>query len=410
MMNRMGTAARGTFSLLVLVASVVCATLVLPALPFAGAAMSSSESQLIGSLPPRLQVLYQSTTDPVLPSAYNDFRPPQGPWKICFADSYEGNAWRLDVRKGLEWLTDQFKSAGKTSGIDVAVSNNDVALQNSQVRSFIDHGCSVILSIPVSTTGLDAAIKAAYDHGIPFISLAGAVTSPYAINVDSNYFLWGKDMAGDIASALHGKGTVVMVKGIEGQPVAVAENQGAETVWRANSGLRVAARVNGNWTPSVTRSVILQVLTTHPESIDAVWTTGSEMRFVALSFEQAHRPVPLITGSPTGDTIAYAKAHPSVKMVGGAVLPSWTAETVFRVAIRILSGQRPRLNTLMVPIPRFSTDELGGWYAPCMTEKSVTPFPVAPESPLPESVMNGYFANGAPTPPYNYAQFPKACQ
>jgi ribose transport system substrate-binding protein len=349
------------------------------------------------------------TTDPIAQSAYNGFKAVNPRWSLCFADSYEGNAWRLQVRKGMENLTAQFKTAGKVSGLQVSVSNGNVALQNSQIRGFINKGCNAILSIPESATGINAAIKAAYGKHIPFLSLAGAVSSPYAINVDSNYYVWGRDMAQGIVKALNGKGNVVMVKGIEGQPVAVAENQGADAVWKANPGINVIAQVNGNWTPSVTKSVLLQVLSTHPQKIDAVWTTGSELLQVAQAFEQAHRTVPVITGSPKGDSLSYLHAHPKVGYVGGAVLPSWTAETAFRVAIRMLQGQHPKLNTLMVPIPPTSNAVVNKLWKPCMTQSSTDIFPVAPSDPLPEKLMNGYFTNGKATPPYTYSTVANPC-
>jgi len=374
----------------------------------AGAARMAAPAKLLATLPGPLQALYVNTTDPIAPSAYGSFSAVKTPWKVCFADSYEGNDWRLDVRKELERLTAQFKAAGQVSGITTAVSNGNVALQNSQIRSFVNQGCSVILSIPVSATGINAAVQAAYQKGIPFVAFAGAVTSPDAINVDSNYFVWGADMATSIAKTIK-SGNVVMVEGIQGQPVAVAENQGAESVWKKYPGIKVIAQVNGNWTPSVTKSVVLQVLSTHPQTINAVWTTGSESRFVAQVFSQAGKPVPLITASPTGDAIAYAKENPRVHIVGGAVMPSWTADTAFRVAVRLLQGQHPRLNTLMVPIPPFDSSQLSKWYGSCMKDSSVTPFPVSPTDPLPESMMNGYFTNGKATPPYNYTTIPSPC-
>jgi ribose transport system substrate-binding protein len=373
-----------------------------------GAGTAASPAKLLAKLPASLRALYIRTTDPLYPSAYGSFKAVKKPWKLCFADSYEGNDWRLDVRKEFERLTAQFKAAGQVTGITTAVSNGNVALQNSQIRSFVNQGCSVILSIPASATGVNAAVKAAYQKGIPFISLAGAVTSPDAINVDSNYFLWGSDMATSIAKTIK-SGNVVMVKGIEGQPVAVAENQGAEAVWKKYPGINVIARVNGNWTPSVTKSVMLQVIATHPQKINAVWTTGSESRYVAEVFSQSGKPVPLVTASPTGDAIAYVKEHKGVHIVGGAVMPSWTADTAFRVAVRMLQGQHPKLNTLMVPIPPFDSNQLAKWYAPCMKDSSVTPFPVAPTDPLSEGQMNGYFTNGKATPPYSYKTIPSPC-
>ena len=73
---------------------------------------------------------------------------------------------------------------------------------------------------------------------------------------------------------------------------------------------------------------------------------------VAEAFAEAGRPAPLITGSITGDALGYWKANPDkYRFEGHAVLPGWTAQTLFRVGVRILDGQKPKLNTLMIPIP-----------------------------------------------------------
>jgi ribose transport system substrate-binding protein len=131
---------------------------------------------------------------------------------------------------------------------------------------------------------------------------------------------------------------------------------------------------------------------------------------IAEAFAQAGRPAPLITGSLTGDALGYWKAHPDrYRFEGNAVLPGWTAETLFRVGARILMGEKPKLNTLMIPIPAVSGEDLSVWYKPCMTPDAVSVFPVPPTDPFPDSLMDAYFVNPAPVPTYDYADVPQAC-
>lgn len=362
----------------------------------------------LAGLPAELQALFVNTVDPILPSAYDSFAAVNPPWKFCFADSFEGNPWRVSVKNELQRLVNQFNAAGKPSTLQVAVSGGNVALQNSQIRDFIAKGCSAIILYSESTTAENDAVKAAYDKGIPVI--AGTVTSPYAINFDSNYYLWGVDEAAGIAKALNGTGNVVMVEGIAGAPVAVGENAGGKAQFATYPGIKVVAEVNGNWTPSVTKSAVLQVLATHPEKVDAVWTTGSEAKLVADAFTQAGRPLPLITASLSGDTLGYWNQHKDTfKFYGSAVLPSWNAQIAFRIAVRLLSGQHPKLNTVMVPLPVVTTQDLPNWFASCLTPDSASLFPIAPQDPMPEDLLNQYFVNGAATPPYDYSSTPGPC-
>ena len=133
-------------------------------------------------------------------------------------------------------------------------------------------------------------------------------------------------------------------------------------------------------------------------------------RVIAEAFAQAGRPVPLITGSITGDALGYWKANPDgYRFSGHAVLPGWTAQTLFRVGARIMDGQKPVLNTLMIPLPSVQEADLGTWHADCMTPDAVSVFPVPPADPMPEEWLDAYFSNPAPSPAWDYAAVPVAC-
>jgi ribose transport system substrate-binding protein len=218
-------------------------------------------------------------------------------------------------------------------------------------------------------------------------------------------------MAAGIARTLHGHGNVLMVEGIAGEPITEQEDQGGLAAFHKYPGIKIVGQVNGNWTPSITQSVVLNVLTTNSAPINGVWTTGSESKEVAADFAQVHRPLPVISASISGDALGYWHQHQTTfKFDGGAVLPDWTSQTAFRIAVRLLEGQHPKLDTLMVPIPPVTQASLHGWYASCMTPSSASIFPTSQTDPLPESLMNGYFTNGHATPEYSFRSMPKACQ
>ena len=373
------------------------------------APLAAAADGLTVSLPPQLAMLYEGATTTMHPSAYDSFAPPAKPWRWCHSESYQGNPWRVSVTRELRRLVEGARDKGLTASFEVADSNNDTGRQIAQIRAFIDRKCSVITAIAGSSTGLDGAIAAARQAGIPFITAAGSVTSADAINVDSNYARWGYDMMHAVAATLGGKGNVLMVEGIAGHPIVVQERSGADAALKESPGLHVLRIVNGNWTANVTKTVVLQALATTPQRIDAVWTTGSESRVIAEAFAQAGRPAPLITGSISGDALGYWKEHPDrYRFEGNAVLPSWTAQTLYRVAVRVLEGQQPKLNTLMIPIPAVHEADLGKWYASCMTPDSVSVFPIAPEDPMPVALMDGYFSKPASIG-FDYAATPGPC-
>lgn len=374
---------------------------------FATSAMAADD--LTASLPDSLKALYVDASQQLMPSAYDNFTPPAKPWKWCHSESYQGNPWRVSLTNELKRLVDGLIASGDASSFEVSDSNGDVSQQINQIRTFIESGCSIITAIPGSSTGLDDVIKASFDAGIPFVTVSAYVTSPYAINVDSDYGGWGRDMMAAIAKTLDGKGNILFVEGIAGAPIVEMQRTGAESVLAEFPDLKIARSVNGNWTANVTKTVVLQALATNPAPIDAVWTSGSESRVVAEAFAEAGRPAPLITGSITGDALGYWKENPDgYRFEGHAVLPGWNAQALFRVGHRILEGQKPKLNVLMIPIPPVAGADLGKWYQDCMTPDAVSVFPVPPADPMPEELMDAYFTNPAPTG-FDYSQVPGAC-
>ena len=373
-------------------------------------AEAEDSANIVATFPPALQALYDGAPQQVGLSAYKTFQPPPPPWKWCHSDSYQGNPWRVAVTNELRRLVEGLKAKNLVSSFEISDSNNDIGQQINQIRAFIDKKCTIITSIPGSATALNDAVDAAVAAGIPFVTAGGSVTTAQAINVDSNYARWGYDMMKAIAKDLGGKGNVLVVEGIAGHPIVAQERQGEEKALKEEPGLKVVRTVNGNWTANVTKTVVLQALATNPSKIDAVWTTGSESRVVAEAFAQAGRPAPLITGSITGDALGFWKAHPDrYRFEGNGVLPGWTAQTLFRVAVATLQGQQPKLNTLMIPIPAVHGADLGQWAKPCMTPDSVSVFPVPPQDPMPPALMDAYFAKPTPVPTWDYGMVPQAC-
>ncbi|MEZ4595723.1 MAG: substrate-binding domain-containing protein [Chloroflexota bacterium] len=226
------------------------------------------------------------------------------------------------------------------------------------------------------------------------------------MNVDSNWYRWGYDMMAAIGNEI-GEGNVLVVEGIAGAPIVAMQAEGREAALAQFPGLKVVATVNGDWTPTTTQTVVTQTLATNPADIDAVWTSGSETRIVTEAFKAAGREVPLVTGSTSGDALGYWHENPDgYRFTGNAVLPVPTANSGFRAALRTIMGQQPLLNTILVELPAITQADLPDWFSDCMTPDSASIFPQPKTDPYPEEVFNAYFAKGAATPPYDYANTP----
>lgn len=382
---------------------------ILSASALSASAQNQDRAALLGTLPTEIQALYTDVVE-VGPSAYGDFKAPAKPWRWCHSESYMGNPWRVTFNDELKRLVDGAIAAGDVSEYVVSDSNGDATQQISQIRAFIEQGCNVITTIAGSSTALNAVIDDAYKAGIPVITSAGSVTTPNAINVMHNQNLWGYQMGKGIAEVLKDGGTVLQVEGISGHPLVQQENTGLEKAVEESGNLKIARKVSGEWTGTTTKSAVLQALATTPQQIDAVWSTGSEARFIAEAFQQAGRPLPLIAGSISGDALGYWNANrDTFKFHGGEVSPHVAAQNAFRVALRVLEGQKPLVNTIIAPMPLVTQADLPNWYKDCMKPDSAAIFPIPPQDPFPEELLNGYFSNGSATALYDFAKVPASC-
>ena len=145
----------------------------------------------LSSLPASIAAGYNGYFQPVNKSVYASFPAKKGPYTIGYSDSFSANSWRADALSQLKSDVAAYESHGLVSGLTATNSNLDNNLQIQQITSMINQHVSAIIAIPNSPTAFNGVIKQAYQAGIPFITLASHVTSPYAINVDGNYFLTG---------------------------------------------------------------------------------------------------------------------------------------------------------------------------------------------------------------------------
>lgn len=357
----------------------------------------------IMSLPEELQANYSHYPDLVVESPYIDFKSSEsGPYSIAYSNSFSGNAWRAAALETLENNVEAYKELGIVSDLTVTDSNGDNTVQIQQMRALIQQKVSVIIAIPGSADALNGVIEEAYEAGIPVITLVAPVTTPYAINLDTSGFLAGANMATGLAKLLGGKGNIMTVQGIPGTSTSAAIEQGGNAVFERCPDIDIVANVIGEWSPSVAKTAMIQALATHPQQLDGVWQQGSMFMGITQALEQQGRAtIPVTIGNPDQNSLAYWHDNQAsgYDTTSTANSPTGAMDAAFRTAIRTLDGQGPKIAGIVVKPPVISASNLSDWYEPSYTITS-TGIGVPPEGTwLPDSELDGFFANPAPLPP-----------
>src|ERR1700744_5440146 len=97
-------------------------------------------------------------------------------------------------------------------------SNNGVQTQIQQIQQAIQDHVDIIVALPLSSAADNPVFEAAGKAGIPVIVPQTVSTNPYVIGFNSNLVLGGAQLAQQLATILHGKGSVLDVHGIAGVP------------------------------------------------------------------------------------------------------------------------------------------------------------------------------------------------
>ena len=145
------------------------------------------------------------------------------PWIIGMSQCNLNEPWRKQMNK------DIVDAAAKHDDIEVLFKDaqNDVAVQQNQVREFISQKVDLLIISPKESKPLTAPVAEAMDAGIPVIVLDRAIEGDkYTSFIGGDNLLLGRAVGQYVAKILGGKGKVVELKGLMTSEPGVDRRQG----------------------------------------------------------------------------------------------------------------------------------------------------------------------------------------
>ncbi len=333
----------------------------------------AEQAQALANVPKAAAKYYSGywySTD-IVSDPLHDWKPHPPPWQVCHNDSYLGNAWRANLVAELKALVSQLAKQGLAKdNLIVTNSNGDINLELSQLKAEVTQGCDLITVYPGSATGLCSGIKDAFDKGVLIVTIDAPVTCPGALNVARNPYLYAKYQADWIIGQLGGKGNVVMMNGQPGTSDTVAEREAFLEAAKAHPDIKVTGDLYGMWTASVAKSEMIKFLATHPQPVDAIWSTGNMGVGVGQALEQSGRKIPIVTDVTNNcGFLAFWKEQ---KLNSNTLVQDGgpTGYEAFVAGLHAMVGQKPKVNTIFFPLPIITNENIDDYYEPSMTVQS----------------------------------------
>ncbi len=278
---------------------------------------------------------------------------------IGFSQSYTGNQYRKAEDSDFMAVAHQLEKQGKISGVDFLNANNSVSTQISQIDDLILKHVSILLVDPASPTALNGAIAKAVAAGIPVLAFNdGPITSNKAYQFNFNNPKMDEVAMQYVANRLHGKGNVVLIRGIAGTGTDNGFYKGMEDVLKKYPGLKAVGTVYGNWTESVAESQVASVLPSLP-TVNAIVTEGGEGYGAIQAFKAAGRPAPLVVGGNRGVFLRWwaQQVRKGYKTISISANP-WIGGAAAYIAMDIVNHKHVPKNMTM-PLLEITQGQLG---------------------------------------------------
>ncbi len=230
------------------------------------------------------------------------------PYTIGFVTIFQSNTWAVQfTRELLEEAKQNKDLVAKVIHLDAQL---EIPRQIAAIEDLIAKNVDAIVIDPVSPTALTGVLELAKKKNIPVIAASSQIplnqVTAWVGRSDREY---GRLTAQWLVERLGGKGNVVALSGIAGNPVAEERWLGAKEVFDKNPGIKIVSRQYAQWGFAQAKAVMANILPAYPK-IDAVWSDGGAMTQGAMqAFADAGRKlVPMVGEANNGFLLDWIKA------------------------------------------------------------------------------------------------------
>jgi len=263
-----------------------------------------------------------------------------GKWVIGLSNGYYGNGARVQLEAEVKALAATAPYKAKVQKVIYNNAGTSVAAQIAAVDQMIAQHVNAIILDSNSLTGLNPAIASAHKAGIPVVAANDRVSSPYAYQVETVGQRFGATMMSAFAKLLHGKGNIVVLRGLAGNAVDAAEAAGFHSVLKKNRGIHVLQETYAQWDDGQAQKVMADLLSRY-QNINGVFTEGGMEQGVVRAYQAAHRPFVPVSGTDENGFACQLKQYHSQGLKGVQVSTAmWEDAVAFAKAVQILEGKK----------------------------------------------------------------------
>lgn len=277
----------------------------------------------------------------------------EGPYTVCFSNAGVNNPWRVTGWTNMQAEAKLHPEIEELIHVDAEGSDDK---QIADIDDLIASGkCSILIVSPNTTAALTPAVEKAcgvmpvivFDRGVntkcpvTFIHPVGG----YGFGIQAGEF---------VAANAPSAGNVLMLRILPGVDVLETRASAAKRIFK-EKGLNVIGEEFTEGDNAKTKSIVEDYL--QRGDIDAVWMDAGATAVAAIeAFEDAGKPVPVVTGEDQQDFLQKWKAD-GLNAIA-PTYPTYQWRTPIIAAVNVLKGEPVPGWEWVLPQPEITADNL----------------------------------------------------
>jgi ribose transport system substrate-binding protein len=262
-----------------------------------------------------------------------------GPYTIGLSNGYYGNGARVQLEAEAKAYAALPAVAPKIKKLIINNAGTSIAAQISAVDGMIAQHVDAIILDSNSLTGLNPAIAAAKKAGIVVVASNDQVSSPLAHQVQTVGQAFGATLMTGFVKLLHGKGNIVILRGLPGNAVDAAEAEGFHSVLKKNPNIKVLNETYSKWDDGQAQKDMSDLLSRY-SNIDGVFTEGGMEQGVVRAYVAAHKKFVPVSGTDENGFACQLKKYQSQGLSGVQIGSALYADALaLKSAISLLDGK-----------------------------------------------------------------------
>ena len=231
---------------------------------------------------------------------------PKKKWRIALSNSFYGNIWRHQMVDAFRDAAEKAKADGLISEYLIENGDGTVNQQNAQMSGLILRGVDAICINAASPTALNGVLAKACQAGIKVLAFDSIATADCAYKFDFDMVGIFGGMADYIADTLlHGKGNVLLVRGVEGSAPDKIISDAQKEVLKKYPGIHTIGEIYGQASTSVAQSAVANILPSLPNVDAVIGQGGGDDIGIVQAFEQAGQKVPIVQGGGSSNFLRW---------------------------------------------------------------------------------------------------------